>query len=119
MNNINKRFVVIGAVLLGGALTVGVSMLPAQTTQPATSTVHSIPYPQVAPPDLPDGPGKEQFSASCVICHTHRYVTMQPKFSKKVWTAEIDKMRKTFGAAIQDDQVPAILDYLMSIRGAQ
>jgi cytochrome c5 len=117
MKKLNPHFVVIGLSLLGGALVVGTSMLSAQTTQ-STSVVHSIPYPQIAPPDLPEAPGKGAFSANCVICHTYRYVTTQPKFSKKVWTAEVDKMRKTYGATIADDQVPAIIDYLVAIRGS-
>ena len=103
-----------GAIVLGVAAT---AALQAQTTQPASS-VHSIPAPNVAPPDLPDGPGKDAFSVNCVICHSPRYVLTQPKFSKKVWTAEVDKMRKTYGATIAEDQVPAIIDYLVAIRGS-
>lgn len=117
MKKMNTRIVVIGSALLAGAAAVGTS-LSAQTTRPAASSVHSIPYPMVAPPDLPDGPGKDSFSANCVICHSHRYVLMQPKFSKKVWTAEVDKMRKTYGATIPEDQVPQIIDYLVAIRGS-
>ena len=117
MKKLKSRFVVIGSSLLGGVLVISASMLSAQATQSASS-VHSIPYPQIAPPNLPEAPGKEAFSANCVICHTYRYVTTQPKFSKKVWTAEVDKMRKTYGATIVDDQVPAIIDYLVAIRGS-
>ena len=117
MKKMTTRIVVIGSALLAGAAVVGTSMLSAQTTQPAASSVHSIPYPMVAPPDLPDGPGKDSFSANCVICHSHRYVLMQPKFSKKVWTAEVDKMRKTYGATIPEEQVSDIIKYLVTIRG--
>ena len=117
MKKLDTRFVVIVSALLASAVVVGESMLSAQTTQGASS-VHSIPYPQVAPPNLPDGPGIDAFKANCVICHTYRYVTTQPKFSKKVWTAEVDKMRKTYGAPIPEDQVPAIVDYLVAIRGS-
>jgi hypothetical protein len=109
--------VVIGSAFLVGTAIAGTSLLSVQTTQPA-STVHSIPYPTVAPPDLPDAPGKDALNVNCVICHTQRYVLMQPKFSKKVWTAEVDKMRKTYGATIPEDQVPQIIDYLVAIRGS-
>ena len=51
MKKLNTRFVVIVSALLASAVVVGESMLSAQTTQGASS-VHSIPYPQVAPPTL-------------------------------------------------------------------
>ena len=66
---------------------------------------------------LPEGPGREAVQQGCVLCHSTRYITMQPGFSKEVWTASVDKMRKTFGAPITNEQVPAIVDYLVAIRG--
>jgi len=42
---------------------------------------------------------------------------MQPPFSKEAWTASVDKMRKTFGAPITNEQAATIVDYLVTIRG--
>ena len=42
---------------------------------------------------------------------------MQPRFSPEVWTAEVQKMRKVFGAPVGDDQVEEIVNYLVSVRG--
>ena len=81
-------------------------------------SVHSIGVPSIAPPELPDGPNKEVYLSACMICHTPRYVTMQPAFSKKTWTAEVEKMKKVYGAPLSDAQMPLIVDYLMSVRGA-
>lgn len=97
------------------------STQPAQasTVQPASvaGDVRSITLPQLPPPEFPQGPGRDAFMLSCAICHTHRYVTMQPRFSRKTWAAEVDKMRKTYGAPMTDDQAAQSVDYLVSIRG--
>src|SRR5438309_5781793 len=63
--------------------------------------VHSITLPAMQP-ELPAGPGRDTVAATCVICHSTRYITMQPAFSRAAWTAEVDKMRKVFGAPLTD-----------------
>src|SRR4051812_32730829 len=65
--------------------------------------VHSITLPAMQP-ELPAGPGRDTVAATCVICHSTRYITMQPAFSRAAWTAEVDKMRKVFGAPLTDAQ---------------
>jgi hypothetical protein len=94
---------------------------PATVSAPAhvdvpTSGVHSITLPTIDT-DLPPGPGKLTLVSACTICHSPRYVTMQPNFSKKKWTEEVDKMKKVYGAPIQDEQVEPIVNYLVAIRG--
>lgn len=66
---------------------------------------------------LPDAPGKDKVESSCVACHTTRYVTEQPPLRRATWQAEVDKMRTTFGAPVAPDDVPAIVDYLVAVRG--
>ena len=95
-----------------------------QTSQPqsapsSTGTVTKITLPAIPFPNLPDGPGKDVYMVQCGICHTQRYVTMQPRFSRKVWTDEVNKMINTYKAQIQPDQVNTIVDYLVSIRGTE
>jgi hypothetical protein len=106
-------------------LACGMPLVVAQTSQPQTapaaggSAVHTIALPPIAPPPLPDGPGRMPFMVQCGICHTQRYVTMQPPFSRKVWTDEVTKMINTYKAPVPADQVTTIVDYLVSIRGAE
>ena len=50
-------------------------------------------------------------------CHTPRYVLEQPPLPRKTWQAEVDKMRKTYGAPVPDEDVPPIVDYLVAVRG--
>src|SRR5438132_1182733 len=76
-------------------------------TTPPVSGVRTITLPS-PPPDLPEGPGRQAVIGRCVVCHSPRYITMQPLFSRTVWTTEVDKMRKTFGAPVADEQVEDI-----------
>jgi cytochrome c5 len=91
---------------------------PAPLATPATNEngVVSITLPAVDAP-LPDAPGKQTITAACVMCHTTRYITMQPKVSRAAWTANVDKMRKVFGAPMSDAQAAEAVDYLVAIRG--
>lgn len=70
-------------------------------------------------PDLPPGPGHDVFAAQCVICHSPRYVVNQPLFPRKVWTAEVQKMVKAYGAPITSDEEKAIVNYLVSWHGRE
>ena len=69
-------------------------------------------------PEIPPGPGRGTFLAMCMTCHSLRYVTMQPAFSRKVWIAEVTKMKKVFGAPVTDKQADEIVEYLMFLRGS-
>jgi hypothetical protein len=87
-----------------------------QGGQGAAKGVKTITLPQVEP-NLPDAPGRQAVEQGCVICHSTRYITMQPGFSRETWTASVDKMRKVFGAPIPNEQAATIVDYLVAIRG--
>lgn len=70
-------------------------------------------------PDLPPGPGQDIFATQCVICHSPRYVLNQPAFPRKVWTAEVHKMVKGYGAPIDPAQEKVIVNYLVSWHGKE
>jgi mono/diheme cytochrome c family protein len=78
--------------------------------------VHTIALPHDEPL-FPPGPGREEFVAACVVCHSPRYITMQPPFTRSAWLGEVNKMKDVYGAHISDQQVPQIVDYLVSING--
>jgi hypothetical protein len=87
-----------------------------KTAPPPPSTVHTLRLPgdDVV---LPDGPGRDRVTSACVACHTPRYVLDQPPLPRKTWEAEVDKMRKTYGAPVAEQDVQAIVDYLVAVRG--
>src|SRR6267143_3047060 len=82
----------------------------------ADSPVHSIVMPHDEPV-FPPGPGRDEFVTACIVCHSPRYITMQPRFSRTTWLGEVKKMKDVYGAHISDEQVPKITDYLVSING--
>src|SRR5437764_383325 len=55
-----------------------------QVARPESGGAKSITLPQMAP-DLPPGPGREAVNGACIVCHSTRYITMQPRFSRKAW----------------------------------
>ena len=88
------------------------------TSKAATNPVHSIVLPQY-PPDIEDGPNKEVYQKNCLICHTARYVSMQPRFSKAVWQSEVKKMVDVYGAPIPEADQALIVEYLVAIKGVE
>jgi mono/diheme cytochrome c family protein len=82
-----------------------------------SSPVRSISLPHdeaFAPP----GPGRAAFVTDCVVCHSPRYITDQPPFSREVWTGIVQKMIDAYGAHITPAQASEIVDYLTATNGA-
>jgi mono/diheme cytochrome c family protein len=88
------------------------SMIDSKTDNP----VHTIVMPHDEP-EFPPGPGRDEFVTACVVCHSPRYITMQPRFPRATWLSEVKKMKDTYGAHISDEQALKIADYLFSING--
>jgi len=89
---------------------------PSPVAHPS-SPVHSISLPHdeaFAPP----GPGRDAFVTACVVCHSPRYITSQPPFSRAVWKGIVQKMIDTYGAHITTTQAAEIVDYLAASNGA-
>jgi cytochrome c5 len=107
------------AMTLAGALLSG-ALLGATAAKPAAApmVVKSIELPSIAT-ELPPGPGRDTVAVSCILCHSPRYITGQPPFKRAVWVAEVDKMRKVYGAPIEEAQAKEIVDYLVAIRGSE
>ena len=85
---------------------------------PGGPTVRAIALPENEPRP-PDGPGRDAFVVSCRFCHSSRYVFDQPRFSRKIWAAEVDKMVRVYGAIVPPESVGAIVDYLVRVNGAE
>jgi mono/diheme cytochrome c family protein len=88
------------------------SMIDSKTDNP----VHTIVMPH-DDPEFPPGPGRDEFVTACVVCHSPRYITMQPRFSRNMWLSVVDKMKDVYGADISNEQAQRITDYLVSING--
>jgi hypothetical protein len=61
------------------------------------------------------GPNLEAVQNNCTGCHSADYVQTQPrgaKFKEAFWRAEVTKMIKVYGAAIDEADGNKIVDYL-------
>jgi mono/diheme cytochrome c family protein len=62
---------------------------------------------------LKPGTGSDVASKQCLTCHSADYVTVQPPGKPLAfWKAEVEKMKKVYGAPIPDDQIEPIAQYL-------
>jgi mono/diheme cytochrome c family protein len=73
--------------------------------------VSAYPVPAV---DLSPGDGLQEVQIYCNTCHSPRYITMQPPLPAATWEAEVNKMNKTFGAGIPEDNTQKIILYLQA-----
>jgi mono/diheme cytochrome c family protein len=70
-------------------------------------------------PELPPGPGRTEFATNCTICHSPRYVSMQPHFPRKVWKAEVQKMVDAYKAPISEHDQAQIVNYIVAVFGVE
>jgi sulfite dehydrogenase len=65
-------------------------------------------------------PGYELVQRNCMLCHSVHYIQSQPPMSPRAyWEATVKKMKKPFGAPFPDEDVPAMVDYLVKTYGAE
>lgn len=83
--------------------------IPPQLSQDGNFSV--APFPSLAP-ELAEGEGRAETQSFCAICHSARYITMQPPLPAPTWDAEVNKMIKTFGAPIPEATAKKIISYL-------
>ena len=77
--------------------------LPPETAELRTSTL----------------PGYALATQKCIICHSVDYISYQPpNMNQAQWTAEVVKMRKSYGAQLSEDEIKSIGAYLAVTYGA-
>ncbi len=79
-------------------------------------SAHTVNLPHFEP-ELAVAPGRDDFLAVCVSCHSPRYVTMQPPFAPAQWEATVEKMATAYGAQIEAKQKKAVAAYLVATHG--
>ncbi len=115
----------VGVILLAIATPVGragqyvPSAQVAQAASPSSTvagggvTLHSVSF---TLPDsdrsFPGGAEADAINNNCLACHSAGMVLTQPRLSRAVWQAEVDKMRESYKAPIEAADVPPIIDYL-------
>src|ERR1700722_15232860 len=65
-------------------------------------------------------PGYTLVQRDCLICHSAHSGQSQPSPAPRAyWEATVKKMQKPFGAPFPDDDIPAIVDYLVKTYGTE
>ena len=106
------------AALVASSLS-GESQSPSPSAaKPNSSQVERITLPQVST-QIPPGPNVQLYEKNCLICHSARYVIMQPRFSQTVWQSEVKKMVDAYGASISPADQALIVEYLMAVKGSE
>jgi mono/diheme cytochrome c family protein len=65
-------------------------------------------------------PGYAKAQANCVACHSAEYMLYQPPTAPRpYWDAMVKRMKAVFKAPVPDEDMPAIVDYLVKTYGAE
>ena len=64
-------------------------------------------------------PGVELANGQCLVCHSVEYVVTQPPSPRAFWATSVKKMREKYGAAVAEEQVEPLLDYLTKHYGVE
>jgi mono/diheme cytochrome c family protein len=66
------------------------------------------------------GPRRNVVRASCVACHSADCMSTQPRNLRDpaaFWTAEVNKMRHSYGAPVEEADVQTVVAYLVATYG--
>lgn len=65
-------------------------------------------------------PGYRLVQRNCIGCHSAHYVqTQPPTLARTYWENTVKRMKKPFGAPFPDQDIPAMVDYLVKTYGAE
>ena len=65
---------------------------------------------------FPD-PGSDAINNNCLACHSADHVLNQPSLSREAWQEVVNKMITAYKAPVSPDDVKAIVDYLVRVKG--
>ena len=102
---------VLGLALVGAALA---AMAPAAAQRTITLPPETAAYVKS------DLPGYELVQRNCIGCHSAHYVQMQPPtLARAYWENTVKRMKKPFGAQFPDEDIAAMVDYLVKTYGSE
>jgi hypothetical protein len=86
------------------------------TVTGAGVTLHSVNVDFPDPGRMFPGDAKaDAINNNCLACHSAGMVLTQPAMSRAEWQSEVEKMRSTYKAPVEESDVPAIVDYLVAL----
>lgn len=108
-----NRLLVAG-LLIGAALSSGAASAGAPFS--LKSVTVDLPYGET---EFPGGAAATAINKNCTACHSPGMVLNQPNLPKATWEGVVHKMIAVYKAPVPDEDVPAIVAYLASTKGAQ
>ena len=66
--------------------------------------------------ELPEGPHRDEFQTSCLICHSARLPLGQPPFGREKWAEIVHKMAAVYGARLTSEDESHVVGYLLAAR---
>jgi cytochrome c5 len=123
-----RPFSLSAALAVAGLLTLAAavvrSALAAENAPAAPSTVtgagvtlHSVNVDFPDPGRMFPGDAKaDAINNNCLACHSAGMVLTQPALPRAEWQSEVEKMRSTYKAPVEESDVPAIVDYLVALK---
>ena len=66
--------------------------------------------------ELPEGPHRDEFQTSCLICHSARLPLGQPPFGRQKWVEIVHKMAAVYGAPMTPDDELRVVEYMLAAR---
>jgi hypothetical protein len=66
--------------------------------------------------ELPEGPHRDEFQTSCLICHSARLPLNQPALGRQSWVEIVHKMVATYGAPVTPEEESHVVDYLLAVQ---
>jgi hypothetical protein len=89
-----------------------VAIRQAAPRQPGTGPVYEVEDFALLDPELPQGEGRELVQGYCSLCHSVRYIPLQPPLPAEQWEAVVRKMVDVHGAQIPPAIAQQIAAYL-------
>jgi mono/diheme cytochrome c family protein len=110
--DMRKQFLVIGCLIVGP---LAATPALAQELPAIKSTTVDLP---AGDSMFPGGAAADAINNNCLACHSADMVLNQPDLPKATWEAEVHKMINVYRAPVDEADVPAIVEYLASTKGA-
>jgi cytochrome c5 len=95
----------------------GLALLPCPGHAATITTLKSLKLDVPTSDAMFPGSGADAINNNCLACHSADHVLNQPSLSREAWQEVVDKMITAYKAPVSPDDVKAIVDYLVRVKG--
>ena len=95
----------------------GLALLPCPGHAATITTLKSLKLDVPTSDAMFPGSGADAINNNCLACHSADHVLNQPSLSREAWQEVVNKMITAYKAPVSPDDVKAIVDYLVRLKG--